>query len=67
MRETMGPTEIHIVINTNYVCPRVSTPGSMGCKQAVPAIVYDDQTLVVHYPGMKEPQKLKGAQVRNKQ
>ncbi|GGW36773.1 DddA-like double-stranded DNA deaminase toxin [Streptomyces griseoloalbus] len=67
MRETMGPTEIHIVINTNYVCPRVSTPGSMGCKQAVPAIVYDDQTLVVHYPGMKEPQKLKGTQVRKNQ
>ncbi|MFI1727660.1 DddA-like double-stranded DNA deaminase toxin [Streptomyces acidicola] len=61
MRNKMGEAkELHIVINTNYVCPRVTAPNSMGCKQAVPAILYEDQTLYVHYPGMAGPVKLKG-------
>ncbi|MFI9614076.1 DddA-like double-stranded DNA deaminase toxin [Streptomyces sp. NPDC052023] len=61
MRNKMGVgKELHIVINTNYVCPRVTTRNSMGCKQAVPAILYEDQTLYVHYPGMAEPEELKG-------
>ncbi|MEU2155431.1 DddA-like double-stranded DNA deaminase toxin [Streptomyces sp. NPDC019396] len=61
MRNKMGKgKELHIVINKNYVCPKVSSPNSMGCKQAVPAILYEDQTMWVHYPGMKEPIPLKG-------
>ncbi|KEG44406.1 DddA-like double-stranded DNA deaminase toxin [Streptomyces griseorubens] len=61
MRNKMGAgKELHIVINTNYVCPKVTSPNAMGCKQAVPAILYEDQTLYVHYPGMKEPVELKG-------
>ncbi|MEW2452144.1 DddA-like double-stranded DNA deaminase toxin [Streptomyces parvulus] len=56
--------ELNIVINANHVCPRVSSSGSMGCKQAVPAILYEDQTIWVHYPGMSEPQKLKGTRKR---
>ncbi|MFE9614206.1 DddA-like double-stranded DNA deaminase toxin [Streptomyces sp. NPDC006012] len=60
MRNMKEGTELHIVINTNYVCPKVTTENSMGCKQAVPAILYEDQKLYVHYPGMAEPEELKG-------
>jgi hypothetical protein len=65
MRTKMGTgKELHIAINTNYVCPKVSSPNAMGCKQAVPAILYEDQTLYVHYPGMKDPVELKGTAKR---
>ncbi|GBQ03989.1 hypothetical protein SSP531S_54790 [Streptomyces spongiicola] len=57
--------ELHIMINKNCVCPKVSSPNSMGCKQAVPAILHEDQTMWVHYPGMKEPIPLKGKAKRS--
>lgn len=61
MRNKMGKgKELHIVINKNYVCPKVSSSNSMGCKQDVPAILYEDQTIWVHYPGMKDPLPLRG-------
>jgi hypothetical protein len=65
MRTKMGKgKKLHIVINTNYVCPKVSSPNSMGCKQAVPAILYEDQTLYVHYPGASDALELKGTAKR---
>ncbi|MEW5539330.1 polymorphic toxin-type HINT domain-containing protein [Streptomyces cyaneofuscatus] len=61
MRNKMGDDqELHIAININYVCPKISSPTSMGCQQAVPAILYEGQTLWVYYPGMKSPKELKG-------
>ncbi|MEU0381040.1 DddA-like double-stranded DNA deaminase toxin [Streptomyces cyaneofuscatus] len=61
MRNKMGDDqELHIAININYVCPKISSPNSMGCQQAVPAILYEGQTLWVYYPGMKSPKELKG-------
>ncbi|MCJ0875839.1 DddA-like double-stranded DNA deaminase toxin [Streptomyces sp. AP-93] len=64
MRTKGGPGEMHIVINKNYVCPKPGAGIAAGCQQAVPAMLYSDQTLVVHYPGMKDPIRLRGTVVR---
>ncbi|MFE3123250.1 polymorphic toxin-type HINT domain-containing protein, partial [Streptomyces hydrogenans] len=65
MSEKMGPGAVlHIVINNNYVCPKVTTRGAIGCQQAVPSILYDDQELWVHFPGKEEGIKLKGTRKR---
>lgn len=65
MRNNMGKgAELHIVINTNYVCPKVASRNAMGCKQAVPAILYEDQKIWVHVPGLSEPIPLKGVAKR---
>ncbi|WP_432087343.1 DddA-like double-stranded DNA deaminase toxin [Streptomyces sp. bgisy095] len=60
MRSDPNVKEMHFVINKNYVCPKVSSPNSMGCQDAVPALLYDDQVMWVHYPGMAEPMPLRG-------
>ncbi|WP_328969091.1 polymorphic toxin-type HINT domain-containing protein [Streptomyces sp. NBC_00239] len=64
MRNKGGSGDMHIVINKNYVCPRVSGANAAGCRQAVPAILYEDQTLWVHYPGMAKGIPLKGTAKR---
>ncbi|MFF6835188.1 polymorphic toxin-type HINT domain-containing protein [Streptomyces sp. NPDC012438] len=65
MREKMGKgRELHIVINKNYVCPKVDSDEALGCKQVVPAILYEDQTLWVHYPGREEGLPLRGTAKR---
>ncbi|MGW5852398.1 DddA-like double-stranded DNA deaminase toxin [Streptomyces sp. NPDC055254] len=64
MRTKGGPGEMHIVINKNYVCPKPGAGIAAGCQQAVPALLYTDQTLVVHYPGMKDPIRLRGTVAR---
>ncbi|MFI8105364.1 DddA-like double-stranded DNA deaminase toxin [Streptomyces sp. NPDC086023] len=60
MRNDPNVKEMHFVINKNYVCPKVSSANSMGCQDAVPALLYEDQTMWVHYPGMAEPMPLRG-------
>ncbi|MET9881325.1 polymorphic toxin-type HINT domain-containing protein [Actinacidiphila glaucinigra] len=65
MRKNMGKGELHIVINNNYVCPKVNTRNAMGCKQAVPAILYDDQIIWVHVPGLPKPIPLEGVAKRS--
>ncbi|MFF3982282.1 DddA-like double-stranded DNA deaminase toxin [Streptomyces sp. NPDC001828] len=60
MRNKGGPGDMHIVINKNYVCPKVASENAAGCRQAVPAILYEDQTLWVHYPGFEKGIPLKG-------
>lgn len=65
MQSKGGPGEMHIVINKNYVCPKAGAKIEAGCQQAVPAILYTDQTLVVHYPaGEPDPIVLRGTRVR---
>uniref|UniRef100_UPI003C7BCF6C polymorphic toxin-type HINT domain-containing protein n=1 Tax=unclassified Streptomyces TaxID=2593676 RepID=UPI003C7BCF6C len=57
---------VHLVINKNYVCPKAESVVDMGCQQSVPAVLYEDQTLVVHFPGMKEGLPLPGLAKRPK-
>lgn len=52
--------EVHVVINKNFVCPRVDGPTDVGCKQTVPAILPEGMTIYVHYPGYKDPKPLEG-------
>lgn len=52
--------EVHVVINKNFVCPRVDGPTDVGYKQTVPAILPEGMTTYVHYSGHKEPKSLKG-------
>jgi hypothetical protein len=51
---------LHIAINKNYVCPRVTDKIQVGCKQTVPAILFEDQTLCVWVPGRREAIALTG-------
>ncbi|WP_398933295.1 DddA-like double-stranded DNA deaminase toxin [Streptomyces sp. 130] len=61
MRKKGKPGEtVDVVINKNFVCPRVDGPNDVGCKQTVPAILPKGMTINVHYPGYKEPLPLEG-------
>ncbi|MEU1618870.1 hypothetical protein ABZ479_16440 [Streptomyces sp. NPDC005722] len=61
MRNKMGEgVELHIVINAGYVCPKVANRNAKGCKQAVPAILWEDQMIWVHVPGLLDPLPLEG-------
>ncbi|PZT77935.1 hypothetical protein DNK56_19955 [Streptomyces sp. AC1-42W] len=61
MRNRMEKGKVlHVVINKNYVCPRVNRKGAMGCQQAVPAILYEDQVLCVWLPAAKTAVPLTG-------
>ncbi|MCZ0209599.1 polymorphic toxin-type HINT domain-containing protein [Streptomyces sp. UMAF16] len=51
---------LHIAINKNYVCPRATDKIQVGCKQTVPAILFEDQTLCVWVPGRKQAILLTG-------
>ncbi|MFB9607345.1 polymorphic toxin-type HINT domain-containing protein [Streptomyces roseofulvus] len=51
---------LHIVINKNYLCPRVTDAVQVGCKQSVPAILFEDQILCVWVPGSSKAVPLPG-------
>ncbi|MFI0242927.1 polymorphic toxin-type HINT domain-containing protein [Streptomyces sp. NPDC016845] len=51
---------LHIVINKNYLCPKATDAVQVGCKQSVPAILFEDQVLCVWLPGAKKAQALTG-------
>lgn len=51
---------LHIVINKNYLCPKVTDAVQVGCKQSVPAILYEDQFLCVWVPGSSKAVPIPG-------
>ncbi|MEV6204779.1 DddA-like double-stranded DNA deaminase toxin [Streptomyces sp. NPDC051771] len=55
---------LHVVINKNYLCPKVTNAVQLGCKQTVPAILYEDQTLCVWLPGSNKGIPLDGKRKR---
>jgi hypothetical protein len=51
---------LHIVINKNYLCPKVTDAVQVGCRQSVPAVLYEDQVLCVWVPGSSKAVPLPG-------
>ncbi|MFA7766352.1 DddA-like double-stranded DNA deaminase toxin [Streptomyces sp. NRRL S-448] len=58
MRNSGEPGEMRFVINKDYICPKNPGPDALGCQNIVPAILYEDQSMRVFFPGGPSEGKL---------